>query len=149
METKEKTSAASRKTTNLIGFLGKPLASTEQDYIVAIRKGIPAEVVIALSEKTMLPTAELAEILQIPAQSSKSFSADAMLSKSQGEGVVMIARLYAMGEEVFGNTIEFNKWLNGKVPALGKQKPKDYLDTISGINLLMNELGRIQHGVYS
>ena len=71
------------------------------------------------------------------------------MEKSQSEKAVNIARLYSLGEKVFGSKEEFNKWMNGRVPSLGKQRPKEYLDTTSGINLLMDELGRMQHGVYS
>jgi uncharacterized protein (DUF2384 family) len=39
--------------------------------------------------------------------------------------------------------------LYGNLLALGGQKPIDLLDTSFGTKLLIKELGRMEHGVYS
>ena len=91
----------------------------------------------------------MAEIMETTPKKLAAIKPGTVMERSQSEKAVNIARLYSLGEEVFGSVEEFNKWMNGLVASLGKKRPKTYLDTGSGINLLMDELGRIQHGVYS
>ena len=122
---------------------------TDQDYIRLIRKGVTKKSIDFLMEAADIPAVEMAEIMEITPRKLAAIKPDTLMEKSQSEKAVNIARLYALGEEVFGSKEEFNKWMNGRVPSLGKKRPKEYLDTSSGINLLMEEIGRIQHGVYS
>jgi putative toxin-antitoxin system antitoxin component (TIGR02293 family) len=55
--------------------------------------------------------------------------------------------LYYYGIEVFGGQERFNTWLTTKNTALGGIKPKDLLDSSFGIQMLKDELTRIEHGV--
>lgn len=63
------------------------------------------------------------------------------------ERILEIRLLYKYGVEVFEDNNNFNSWLNTKSIALGGVKPKDLLDTTFGINLVRDELTRIEHGV--
>lgn len=63
------------------------------------------------------------------------------------ERILEIKLLYKYGMEVFEINENFNSWLNTKSIALGGAKPKDLLDTTFGINLVRDELTRIEHGV--
>jgi len=55
--------------------------------------------------------------------------------------------LLEKGAEVFGNEPKFDLWLNTENLALGNIKPKSLFDSTFGINLLIDELTRIEHGV--
>ena len=68
---------------------------------------------------------------------------------AQTEKAVDLARLYSRGAEVFGNPDAFEEWIDSTVMALGNKKPKDFLDTSWGIEMLMEELGRIEHGIFA
>lgn len=63
------------------------------------------------------------------------------------ERILEIKLLYKFGIEVFEDNENFDTWLNTKSIALGGVKPKDLLDTTFGINLIRDELIRIEHGV--
>jgi putative toxin-antitoxin system antitoxin component (TIGR02293 family) len=63
------------------------------------------------------------------------------------EKVIEITMLNKYGIEVFGDQNNFNVWLNAKNVALGGIKPKEILDSSFGIQLLKDELTRIEHGV--
>ncbi len=65
----------------------------------------------------------------------------------QSEKIVEISRLYKRGLDVFGNKPKFDHWLELPSVALGGHSPKSFLDNSIGIQLLNNELGRIEHGV--
>lgn len=65
----------------------------------------------------------------------------------QSEKIVEIYLLYKKGIEVFGDRKKFNTWLETENLALGRITPKTLLDSNFGINLLKDELTRIEHGV--
>ena len=65
----------------------------------------------------------------------------------QSEKIVEIALLYKKGIEVLGNADKFHSWLEAENVALGKRKPRTLFDSSFGINLLKDELTRIEYGV--
>ncbi|MDN5292625.1 MAG: hypothetical protein PWQ06_2864, partial [Anaerophaga sp.] len=48
---------------------------------------------------------------------------------------------------VFGSTSNFLTWINSKSIPLGGVKPIDLLDNSFGINMVKDELIKIEHGV--
>lgn len=76
----------------------------------------------------------------------KHLSASKALSTSLSEHVLFLLELYDKGVDTFGSIDEFKNWLlqhNIGIDA----KPNDLLDSITGINIVMNELNRIDHGI--
>lgn len=65
----------------------------------------------------------------------------------QSEKIIEITLLQKKGTEVFGSEPQFNLWLNANNIALGNIKPKQMLDNSFGINLLKDELTKIEHGI--
>jgi putative toxin-antitoxin system antitoxin component (TIGR02293 family) len=65
------------------------------------------------------------------------------------EKIIQIDNLYKRGEEVFGNEQNFHTWMETKSIPLGGVRPKELLDTTYGINLIADELGRIEHGIFA
>lgn len=65
----------------------------------------------------------------------------------QSEKIIELSKMLKKGNEVFGNTDNFKKWLNTEIIAIGGVMPKDILDSSFGIDMVMDELGRIEHGI--
>jgi len=61
--------------------------------------------------------------------------------------LLQIMILLNKGIEVFGNTDNFISWLNSLNIALGSIKPIELLDNSFGINMVTNELIKIEYGV--
>ncbi|WP_074672382.1 MbcA/ParS/Xre antitoxin family protein [Maribacter dokdonensis] len=57
--------------------------------------------------------------------------------------------LFNYGEKVFGDKSNFQKWLNSENKALENKTPKSLLETKEGIQRVNDELGRIEHGIFS
>lgn len=62
------------------------------------------------------------------------------------EKLLKFFALYNKGQNVFGTVDEFNKWLSEPAFGLGNMVPKDLLETITGIELVSQELTRIEYG---
>jgi putative toxin-antitoxin system antitoxin component (TIGR02293 family) len=68
------------------------------------------------------------------------------LSTSLSEHVLFLLELYDKGIDTFGSVEEFKNWLPQHNIGIDA-KPNDLLDSITGINIVMNELNRIDHGI--
>jgi uncharacterized protein (DUF2384 family) len=63
--------------------------------------------------------------------------------------VLAIAQLYARGFEVWKDKGRFLRWMDQELIVFGGMRGKDLLDTHFGIQLLLDELSRIEYGVLS
>jgi putative toxin-antitoxin system antitoxin component (TIGR02293 family) len=61
--------------------------------------------------------------------------------------ILQVAILYKTGIDVFGDKANFDAWLETRNIALGGISPKSLLDNTFGINLVKDELIRIENGV--
>ena len=119
------------------------------DFIRCIRAGVPKKALDNLVEITGINAAEMAGIVRTSDRTLRRYSANQKLNAEQSERVIELAKVYSRGEEVFGSIDAFREWMNGSVLALGSKKPKEFLDTSLGIEMLMDELGRIEHGIFA
>ncbi len=63
------------------------------------------------------------------------------------ERLLLIMLLFNKGSDVFGSTRNFLAWINSRNIALGGVKPIDLLDNSFGINMVKDELIKIEHGI--
>jgi len=71
------------------------------------------------------------------------------LSPTISERIVKIAAAKERAVEVFEDPVKADKWLTSPSVALGGRAPLDLMQFDLGIDLVMKELGRIEHGVIS
>ncbi|HRP54974.1 antitoxin Xre-like helix-turn-helix domain-containing protein [Agriterribacter sp.] len=137
---------------HLLGITGQSTPSAirnNADFIGIIREGVPKKSLDHLMDNTGLTVSEISAIIRTSDRTLRRYTARQKLNPEQSERIIELARLYSRGEEVFGSMDAFKQWMNSTVVALGNKKPKTYLDTSLGITLLMNELGKIEHGIFA
>ncbi len=148
-------SYAYREKEKVIDFMGMDLRKfaferkDETYFIEVIRKGIPKKAIDHLMQKIGLSETEMAHILHVSKRTLQRRAPREILNPEQTERIIELAKLYSKGEEVLGEIGQFSEWMDQKLLALGNKKPKEFLDTSIGIRILLDELGRIEHGVYS
>ncbi len=96
--------------------------------------------------RVALPLTKLSEI--VPASYS-TLAKKNIYDKEVSERLFEIAEVYAKGFEVFGNEKKFARWLNKKSIVLGNQTPFSLLDTSYGVQLILNEIERIDYGIFA
>lgn len=121
----------------------------DNDFIELIRDGVPKEAMSNLMIKTGITAMEMANITHTSDRTLRRYESKDKLPQEQSERVIELAKLYGKGTEVFGNLDYFKEWMSSTLIPLGNKKPKEFLDTSLGIDLLMKELGRIEHGVFA
>ena len=140
------------RTIGLMGMEGKrdfAHIKNENDFINIIRTGIPKQAMTHLMQVADLSLTEMASIIHTSDRTLRRYSPGQKLSQEQSERMIEMARLYSRGEEVFGSIEKFKDWMDAALLSLGNKRPKEYLDTSLGINMLMDELGRIEHGIFA
>lgn len=123
--------------------------SDTTDFIPVIRNGIPKRALDNLMNNTGITVSEISKIIGTSDRTLRRYTSAQKLNPEQSERLIELAKLYSRGEEVFGSMENFKGWMNSCVMAIGNKQPKEYLDTSIGIDLLMNELGRIEHGIFA
>jgi hypothetical protein len=62
------------------------------------------------------------------------------------EKVIKLEDLYLKGIELFGSVTEFNLWMKKESYGLGLRVPLEFIGTITGIEMIYDELIRIEFG---
>lgn len=116
--------------------------------IEAVRQGVKFNAFFNFANKGPFSINEWSAFLHLSERTMQRYKREKKTFDSlQSEKILEIALLYKKGTEVFGTGEKFNTWLTSNNVALGGVKPKDLFDSSFGINLLKDELGRIEYGV--
>lgn len=119
------------------------------DLIKLSQKGVSKGALNHLIDYASLSLKEIASLLPITERTIQRYTASDRFSPAVSEQIIAIAQIISRGEEVFGDRKRFLTWMNHKNPALSNNKPFDLLSSRFGANLIIDELGRIEHGVIS
>jgi len=83
----------------------------------------------------------------------KGVTKDALLRLAKyrvvSEQILQIAEVAARGVEVFGDRDRFLSWIKQPNSGLGNRTPTTLLGSRFGTEMVLDELGRIEHGVVS
>ena len=116
--------------------------------IKVIKKGIKYKEFFSIAQNSPFSLSEWSGFLNISERTIQRYKKEGKSFDVDSSGkIIEITLLYNYGIEVFGNREKFNSWLETKNLALGGIKPKELLDNTFGINLLKDELTRIEFGV--
>lgn len=116
--------------------------------INTIKKGIKFSEFTSIAHNSPFSLVEWSGFLNISERTMQRYKKEKKAFDSDSsEKIIEITLLYKYGIEVFGNKEKFNSWLETKNLALGGITPKSLLDNTFGINLLKDELTRIEYGI--
>jgi len=121
----------------------KPLKKASMGLDFSYRKFEKIAALVPFTQK------EWANILNLSERTLQRYSND----NSSFEGIYVdrilhVEELIRMGLETFGNADAFYRWLKREKRVLGKILNFESLYSTRGIQDIIDELGRIQHGVY-
>ncbi|MEE9465533.1 MAG: antitoxin Xre/MbcA/ParS toxin-binding domain-containing protein, partial [Candidatus Neomarinimicrobiota bacterium] len=90
---------------------------------------------------------EMARLLPVTERTLQRYGAQQHLSAAVSEQALQIAQVVATGSELFEDREKFLAWLSMPAVPLGGEKPLALLRSRFGIELVLDELGRIAHGI--
>lgn len=119
------------------------------DLMELSRKGVSMRALMHLAKILSLSMKEVAKLLQVSERNLQRYESRDLLNAAISGRVVQLAEVTGRGIEVFGDRERFTAWLDEPNRSLGGRKPFELLDTAVGTQLLLDELGRIEQGVYA
>ena len=111
--------------------------------------GITKSDFLSIVALTGLNLTRFSSLLPVSKRTIEKVKDQELLNPIVSDRVLQIATLYQMGSLVFGDNESFQLWIDTPILALGNQKPLDILDNDTGLAIVRELVGRIQHGVYS
>ena len=143
--------------TRIIALLGgqqiiKYTVNNQIDWIELVRNGLPGKVIHILAKNISFSEAEISSVIHISPRSLQRWTNETknkILDKEISAKTIALATLFSNGASVFGSINAFTQWLRLNNPALKNKKPIDFLDTSIGFDLINDELGKIEYGVFS
>ncbi len=113
----------------------------------AIKKGLDSKALSTLIELTGATQAGIAHILDLTEPTLRKYiKSGKELNSGLSEHILQLFELFDKGMDTFGSLSEFKTWLTAFNIGIDA-KPVDLLDTITGINMVVSELIRIDYGV--
>jgi putative toxin-antitoxin system antitoxin component (TIGR02293 family) len=132
----------------VLGCEDIPLRS-DFDLMEAGRRGVKKCSVLNLTKKLNISREKMSSLLDISKKTIDRKPASQPFNRTISEQVLRIAEVLARGEEVFEDDARFLGWLNHPSPALGGKKPIDLLDSAYGRQIVLDEITRIEHGIFA
>lgn len=120
--------------------------SCTRQLMEGVQRAIFAKVA---KEIAMVSEKELAQISGLSQRTISRMSDDQLLPQQSAEVIISIMRTYQRAIEVFESEDIAHKWLKTSLPVLGNQTPLQAVSNRFGAELVLDLLGRIEHGVYS
>ena len=134
----------------MVAMMGSQYANpTDFDLLQLARKGITKKALLALAKKISLTLEEIATVLHISERTLQRYTPTTLVKTEYADKAIELARLYERGIEVLGSERAFSGWIKTPNLALGGEIPFNLLDTRIGFKMVLDILGRIEHGVFS
>ena len=103
-----------------------------------------------IADKVPFTLQEWSDILHISERTLHRYArANSSFPVSVGDRVLQIDKVIKRGIEVFGNLDKFISWLRSNPYMLEGRLSLQALRSIDGINLVLTQLGRIEHGLFA
>jgi putative toxin-antitoxin system antitoxin component (TIGR02293 family) len=101
-----------------------------------------------IADKVDLTQKEWSEILHISERTLQRYAKDnSTFNFSIIDRILLISKVIKKGTEVFGNAIDFMTWLKNNPTSIEGELDLYSLASFDGISKILNQLGRIEHGI--
>jgi len=130
-------------------MLKNPIRS-DFDLFLTSAEGIPKSSVDELASHLGVSRKSMAEdILDLSVKTLERKAPADKLDKRTSSHALEIAKVMQHAYEVFEDPEKIKRWINKENRALNGMKPIRLFDTLTGLVMVNDILGRIEHGVYS
>lgn len=125
----------------------KQSTQTPLDLVGIVRNGLPKKTIDDLAGCLHITISELTKYLHVSERTLQRYTPEKLLSIALSDHLLQIAKVYTRSLEVFEDADDAACWIKQASIALGNISPLHLLDTSTGIELVLDELTRIEYGV--
>jgi putative toxin-antitoxin system antitoxin component (TIGR02293 family) len=122
---------------------------SRMDLIELSSKGVTKDALLRLASSLSMSIGEMANLLPVTERTIQRYKRKQRFNRVVSEQVLQIAEVTVRGVKVFGEREKFLSWMKSPSPALGNRTPASLLRSRFGTEVVLDELGRIEHGVIS
>jgi putative toxin-antitoxin system antitoxin component (TIGR02293 family) len=125
------------------------IINSRMDLIELSRKGINKDSLIHLAKYLSLSINQMADFLSITERTIQRYSRSKMFSSFDSERILQIAEVALKGTQTLGDRESFITWMKHPNKAFRNRTPLSLIDNSYGREMILEELGRIEHGIFS
>lgn len=115
--------------------------------VVEAKKGINAKAFFDVVSISGIDRNKLAGLMNVSLKTLLRYKQqNKKLSATKSERVLKLIALYKKGNEIFGDSASFRRWLEKPAYGLSDMTPMELMHTSGGIDLIREELSRIESG---
>lgn len=118
-------------------------------YLKIIKGGLKSRSVNSFIEHSSLSKKQVSRMIHVSERTLQRSPPDKVMDISSSERLIELTRLFFKGIEVFNDKGKFITWINRPNKSLDNQTPIELIETNMGIDLVIDELLKIEHGVFS
>lgn len=119
------------------------------DLIELSNEGVTKNALVHLAKYFSCSVTQMAQLLPVTGRTIQRYTPQKPFSRIVSEQILQIAEVAAKGSEVLAGRENFLAWMNHPNKALNNKTPMSLLNSKFGADMIMDELGRIEHGVFS
>jgi len=119
------------------------------DLVELADEGLTKASLLELAKYLHFTTKQMADILPITERTIQRYGNETPFSPTVSDHILQIAEVSARGTEVFQDKEKFILWMNHPCVSFANKTPKSLLKSKFGVDMILDELGRIEHGVFS
>lgn len=121
----------------------------QADLIELADKGLTKEALSHLAKYMRFTGQQMADAITVSERTIQRYTLKEPFNRSASDLILQIAELAARGTAVFGDRDKFLQWINIPSVAFGRKTPVSLLHSKFGRDMIFEELGRIEHGIFS
>ncbi len=110
-----------------------------------VRTGVPRSFIDDLATVFRVPVSQLVALLPLSWRTIQRRKPDDILDQDISDRLVQIAKVYVRALEVFEDPTKVTVWFSSVCPYIS-EKPFALLGTQTGIEVVLDELARIEYG---
>ena len=142
------------KPLNIVSVLGgrkvvRTKITSRMDLVDLGTEGVTKEALLRLVGYLEFSIDQMAEILPVTKRTIQRYSRKQRFNRVVSEQIITIAEVTARGSVVFESKDDFLAWIRSSIKALGNRTPCSLLGSRFGTEMVLDELGRMEHGVLS
>ncbi len=112
-------------------------------------EGVSKDALSHLAKFLRFTMSQMAELLPVSARTIQRKAPHDLLDRAVSDRILLIAEVAARGIEAFEDEAKFRAWLKLPHAVFGHMAPLELLKSSFGARMVLDELARIEHGVFS
>lgn len=122
---------------------------SRMDLIELSNEGITKDALMRLVKYLNLSMSQMAKLIAITERTIQRYALKEHFNPVVSEQILQIAEVAARGTNVFEDKDRFLSWVNQPNKALANKTPLSLLSSRFGTEMVLDEMGRIEHGIFS